>query len=229
MRWLAAIGLMAGCDLVIGLDRPESTTSDPRVECGTPAVDDAFENGPPCQPWGSVTAVKSTATYASGELVIAPQAQQGATFAGCTHITTAALGDAGVTLEVSRALSTESGFVSFVAYPRVDTQARAAIVVEHGRLGLYATEGAPPVAARTYTPAMRFWRIRADPFGAGMIGEYSDDGDTYTLLGLVPGEIPSEVRPSFGAGNAASEASPGTAAFASYRVCTLTSAASGTR
>ncbi len=195
---------LAGCDQLLGIDpRPDAGSMEARDagnDLDAPprcklVVDDNFGGDSVC-PWGGVTTAGATVTADSGELVITPAAN-GSSYGACWQATPQPFGPDGATLEVSTAIRNPSAYVVLFARAELDA---ALIAMYANQIALFREMPRAPhgVVAR---PPGKFWlRLRPDPAGAGIVGEFSEDGTMFTSIGVVPGEIPTHVRMEIGAG-----------------------------
>jgi hypothetical protein len=202
----------AGCDIVLGLDRRDT------VKCTTPVIDDKFDMGEPCAPWGGATRSSARLETVGGELVLTPDVNaRGA--GGCTYNGVAAFGTGGVALEVTRVWSVASGYIAFEAFPEDTADVTAKLIFKNSGIGVYTTEP-NPIAIRTYDAAtMRWWRLR--PVEGGVAAEVSGDDGDYTTIAIVPGTPPDRFKANF-IGGVEPEPAPGSIAFGAVRVCPLT-------
>jgi len=203
-----------GCDVVLQLeDRPSTTT------CSAGGVADSFDSGTACAPWARAVESMATVTLEGGELIVQPNS--GAIAAGmCQAFLSTALADDGVSLEVTRIPSAASGYTMLTVLAEDRTHVTAELITRDGMLGLQVP-GSPPVMSMPYDATrMRWWRLRPDPDGAGMLGEFSSDGTSWQSLAVVPGAIPAKVFVTIAAGTRMPDPDPGRATFGLVRFCT---------
>lgn len=178
----------SGCQLVFGLDGLDEPA--PRV-CAV-GIDDAFDGSqPPCGPWGSIRQDQADVRVDSGRLLISPRPLvPETTFGGCTGTGVFPLGPEGQLLEVTGSLVADSSYLVMHAFPEDASQLHLAINLSGDELVLFAnderaSDGVP------YDPvAMRWWRVRPEQDGTGMIAEYGPDGLAWTFLGSAAGDPP---------------------------------------
>jgi len=226
VRWFPlALVACAGCDVIFGLqqkaedvpidapggDAPQSLT------CAMPLLDEPFATATePCKPWGGASLTAAQLSIMADALVVKLAPNQ-TTFGGCTHASITPFGPGGVELLVTKVVDNPAAYVVFHAYPSDTDAVDAAIFYKGSQLQLLAG-GATIMTVSYDAVAMQWWRLRPDPAGTGVIGEYSADGVKYQLLGTVPGNQPAAVKVDFGAGSDPLDGVP-EAAFGHLRIC----------
>lgn len=218
MRWfLLALIACTGCDVIFGLQRkpgddaPDAgKPSDARDRdaapslCDAPLLVDSFDDGlPACGGWGGPTEQGATLAESNGALVISVQPGTDFAFGGCTHHALTPFNAGGIELQVPAVVTLPDAYVVLHAYAvDASTQIDASIAYQGSQLSLFAGSERFPRAMRAYDAGeMLWWRLRPAPDGKSVLGEYSADGETYTLLGAVAGTPPPEVKLNFGAGS----------------------------
>ena len=217
MRWLTLI-LLVGCDVVFPLNTRDASSSLP--PCAGSGLDDDFSTGSPCEPWGSIQNDHADVRLDSGHLLVTPEpSAPGTTFGGCTGGAELPIGPEGQILEITGGLTGGATYLVMHAFGMEAGSVDATIDQEMGMIGVYdgltPTSGAIPYDP----PAMRWWRVRPESDGTGMIAEYSADAVVWQFLGAAPGLAPKHIIVNFGAGTNSQEPQPGTASFGRLQVC----------
>jgi len=208
---VVAIMLVTGCDLVLGLE-PRTRT------CPGAGIADELDRAPPCAPWGRATEGNATVAIADGELVVTlgtGAAAQGS----CTAFLATAVSPDGATLEIAQASTAASAFIQFVLIPEDRAEVTAELRVARDATHLVNSGVGIVTSMPVDGAAVRRLRLRPDPDGAGMRGELSTDGETWTTVGTVPGAPATSAFVAFTAATSAAEPTATTTAFERVRFC----------
>lgn len=218
-RTLGFIGLLAavGCNDVFGLEPPG-----PGVDCEMPPVFDHFEGTTPCAPWASSNMNNVELIQATGKLRIRTRTTTMG-YGGCTSQDFIDFDARGILAEVSSVLDQDNGYTLFGMFrDRVPATALAVkLAVTPGRIALNNDDTGQAYGFITFVPdTMRWWRIRPNDAGTGLVGEVSDAGVVWQTVGEALGELPTEVKIDLGAGAFDATSTRGSgAAFESVNVC----------
>ncbi|HUS32480.1 MAG TPA: hypothetical protein VMZ53_28460 [Kofleriaceae bacterium] len=178
---------LAGCDVVFRVDHVpdapagDAVTADALSICTLPFIDDTFDDGTPCAPWGSPRMqVGGTVTESNGSIIVQPAPNMIGSRGGCDAMGAVPFGTGGVVAEVSHAMGGSDAEFTLLASGSL----QLAVAVANNQIVFQNDIGTIQYgAAILYVPtAMRFWRIRR--FNDVVItGEYSADGVAWTELG----------------------------------------------
>jgi hypothetical protein len=182
--------------------------------CATDAmsIQDGFTTSTPCSPWGGSSASLATIMQGGGMFSVSPTVDVASTHGGCAESGSMKFGPHGLFIEVTSVVAGQTAYTNLNAYA-APSGLSSTLVAKGGVLYLLGSS-----AQITYdATAMRWWRLR--PTSSGVVGEYSADAQSWTMLGLVPGQPPDMIRLDFGAGTDNPEPTPGTAVFRNLDTC----------
>jgi hypothetical protein len=201
-----ATGSDAAMHDVTPLPDAPSCTSD------TTSIQDDFTTSTPCSSWGGSSANLATIMQGGGMFSISPSVAVAGTHGGCAENGSMQFGPHGLFIEVTSVVTGQTAYTNLNAYA-APSGLNSTLVAKGGVLSLLGSSAQIP-----YDPtAMRWWRLR--PTASGVIGEYSADALSWTMLGVVPGQPPAMIRLDFGAGTDNPEPTPGTAVFHNLDIC----------
>ncbi|MDQ3366570.1 MAG: hypothetical protein M3680_14185 [Myxococcota bacterium] len=215
--------LLGGCDIILGLDRNDTIGGDaapppPPLPCNARVIDDSFD-GPAVCPWGGPSEHRSSVTLASGQLRVAPDPDE-VSYGGCTQATVAAMGPAGIVVEIASLLAAPSGYLVVHAYAVTAGEISASLNHSGGTLSAFdATTMVGYGTVEVASTVKQWWRIRPAVGERGLLAEYSLDGEHFERVGLVTGSVPAQVKLDFGAGTFQPERDPGVARFDRVAFC----------
>lgn len=215
--WFLGALAAVGCHDVFGLEPPGAS-----VDCEMPPVFDHFEGTSPCAPWAFPNTNDVELIQATGRLRIRTRAMTMG-YGGCTSQDLIDFDERGILAEVSSVLDQTNGYTLFGMWR--DTVPPAALAVKlavtPGRIELVDEDTGQTYDFITFVPdTMRWWRIRPNDAGTGLVGEVSDAGVVWQTVGEALGALPTEVKIDLGAGAFDATSTRGSgAAFESVNVC----------
>ena len=229
LRAALLVCALSGCDLVFRVDHisPGETDApmadislDAFAVCAQPLLDDDFDNGVPCDPWGTInSAAGGSVTEVGGAIVVQPAANMVGSRGGCYPNGLVPFGAGGAIAEISHVIGGSDAEFTLLSSGSLHLAIGVAnnqIVfqndigtVQYGQPILYLAS------------AMRWWRIR--PMGAStVVGEYSANGHDWNPLGEVTTPVPATASFGFLAGlnnNRPAQAVPDKAVYERFVVC----------
>jgi hypothetical protein len=222
---------LAGCDVIFRVDHVSGTGDAPATDtvtadavsvCAQVLLDDEFDDGTVCAPWGDVRMdVGATVTETSGALVVQPAANMIGSRGGCVSAGAFPFGTGGVVVEVSEAMMGNDGEFTLL----VSGSLHVAISVANNALVFQNDIGTQQYGSPVlYLPSgMRFWRIRRVD-DLTISGEFSSDGVSWTVLGMLGNATAVPTTASFGvlAGlnfNRPAQPAPDRAVYERFIVC----------
>jgi len=178
------------------------------VGCIDPGDGDPFTSGTPCSKWGAMVTEMTAVTESSGALLAIPTPTVTDAHGGCTRTATP-LTDAGVFVEISRALDNGATELSADGFALSIRSQREVALVQPG-------ESSSPTVP--YDPlAMRWLRLR--PSGGKVVFEYSPNGRDWTDARTSTAAAPATADVTIGARTPMVEVMPGIAQIEGINVC----------
>ena len=184
--------------------------SDAATACASPILYEGFAGALPCAAWGNSYASGTQLAQANGMLTVTPSATAGSV-GGCVTPQNNYSFGRGVTVRVNEVLQ-GAGAYTIMQVHGADLQ----MDVIGGALQLENASGTSAYASTAYSSIMKWWRIR--PSGSSMIGEYSTDGVSWTLLATRAVAPPLQIGVEIAAGSN-NGGNVGQAAFDQLMIC----------
>jgi hypothetical protein len=179
---------LSGCDYAFRIDRVNGDAfvapSDATAACPDAVIDDSFDDGNECAPWGTpYENVGAQLREGANGLTVTP-ANIATSSAGCTSANSLPFGDGGMSVEVSSVLTGAEGeYTQLQLFDEVN----AVIGVVSEKLIVVDSEQDAIVHSVDYDPvAMRWWRLRPSTRPTEVLAETSPDGETWRLEIAMP-------------------------------------------
>jgi hypothetical protein len=184
---LVACFALSGCDYVFRIDRIKEDPAVPGVDaggfCTGAVIDDSFDDGNACSPWG-IPYENAGGTLLEGVtgLTIVP-ANAGTSGGGCITSQPVPFRGGGIAVEVSSVLSgRDSEYTQLQLFGEV----RASIGTLNEELVVFDQVASTTVSAVPYDPiSMRWWKIRPETSSNELVAETSPDGVTWMPAGKI--------------------------------------------
>ncbi len=221
-RWsMLLCALAAGCDYLFNIDhidpvdgatQPVDVAADvPTPPCASPALVDNFDSGTICAPWGEKYMDLEAQMVQNGQLIITP-GKQANSIGGCVALAQHPFGT-GVAVRVTEILRGESTYtVLGIHGPNVQIKASG-----DGMLRFQTFSSVELGTPIPYQPDMFWWRIRPEGLMA-IVGEYSTDGASWTMLGRLTMPPPAMITPEISAGTNTTQVT-GSGVFDRLQIC----------
>ncbi|HEY5920732.1 MAG TPA: hypothetical protein VIV11_03635 [Kofleriaceae bacterium] len=228
MKWLAAVVVLSGCDVIWRLDHVYPDSGSDRDDggdvtgdgsnggrpsfCTDAYVYDDMSSVEPCGTWGTRSGMLlqrngALEASANGSMI---------EFAGCSAEPYPALTEQGVFVEVTATIAGSDAYTELEVRNAVGAMPQMTASLRYGGTLKFIVAGVV-LHERPVAPAPRWWRIRAA--GSFLIAETALDAEPFAEFHSANVGLPSEIAVRFGVGVAAVGPTTGVTKVASFGIC----------